>query len=416
MHRYFLVLLLLGLGCPLAAWAQQPDTTQRQQPIRNIELGGVEVAPSAVDTKGWLLLDKDIQVELGGAVENLYNFKFDKAERQFRSLRRRYPNHPMPYFLLGLSTCWKMMPSNFQDKQYDKLMLAYLDTAIVHGERLYEDDSKNYEASFFLAASYGFAARLHAERKNWRKATLNSKEALDYLDKSKEANGLSADFLFGQGLINYYAVWISENYPLLRPVLLFFPKGNRQLGMQQLRTVARNGFYTSTEAKFFLMRLLYTEEKNPKASLQVARELATNYPDNAYFQRYYALVCYNQGEFVECQRVSKQILDKLNRGLPGYEAISGRYASFFLGYIAQFMERDLPAAQNYYQRSVVFAETTGETESGFYLLANAYLARMAAKDGDKKAARNYYLVLRENAEHRSDLYREAQAYLKGNKK
>lgn len=32
------------------------------------------------------------------------DFKFDKAERQFRSLRRRYPQHPMPYFLLGLST------------------------------------------------------------------------------------------------------------------------------------------------------------------------------------------------------------------------------------------------------------------------------------------------------------------------
>jgi hypothetical protein len=64
----------------------------------------VAVAPQEIDTQGWLLLDKDIQLELDGAVHNLYNFKFDKADKQFRSWRRRYHQHPLTYFLLGLST------------------------------------------------------------------------------------------------------------------------------------------------------------------------------------------------------------------------------------------------------------------------------------------------------------------------
>ena len=87
----------------VVARAQQVADTART-PIRTIEISNVDVLPEAIDTKSWLLTDKDIQTELEGAVQNLYNFKFDKAEKQFRSLRRRYPRHPMPYFLLGLST------------------------------------------------------------------------------------------------------------------------------------------------------------------------------------------------------------------------------------------------------------------------------------------------------------------------
>jgi len=121
----------------------------------------VSVAPAAVDISNRLLLDKDIQLELGGAVQNLYNFKFVRADKQFYSLRRRYPQHPMAYFLLGLSTWWKMVPTNVNDTRYDKTFLADVDTAQAKAAILYKADNKNYEACFFLAAAYGFEARRH---------------------------------------------------------------------------------------------------------------------------------------------------------------------------------------------------------------------------------------------------------------
>ncbi|KAA9332284.1 tol-pal system protein YbgF [Hymenobacter busanensis] len=417
--RFILSLWLLSglmLLLPARGMAQQPDTTRRSAPIRNIQLDTVDVVPGAVDYSGWLLLDKDIQLELEGAIQNLYNFKYDKAEKQFRSLKRRYPNHPMPYFLLGLSQWWKIVPTNVQTKQYDKVFFAYMDTSVTKAEALYDRDNKNYEACFFLSAAYGFDARLHAERKDWRKATVSSKRALDYLQKSQEANGLSPEFLFGQALFNYYAVWISENYPLLRPVLLFFPKGNRELGLQQLKNVADNGFYTGTEAKFFLMRILNNEENNPAASMPLARYLATKYPDNGYFQRFYALLSFNEGEFRECERVSREILDKINRGYPGYEGISGRYATYFLGWLMQNKYKDLSKAKEYYQRCIVFAESTNETSGGFYLYANLNLARMADKEKDGKAALRYYTVVYNKADRKSEQYREAKSYVKLSKR
>ncbi len=406
-----LVSLLLALA-PRPGRAQVLDTTRQVPPMRTVEIDNVDVLPGAVDTKGWLLLDQDIQTELEGAVHNLYNFKYDKAEKQFRSLRRRYPQHPMPYFLMGLSTWWKIQPTSFGTKQYDNIFYAYMDTAITKAEILHKADDKNYEASFFLAAAYGFTARLHSERRDWRKATVSSKRSLEYLQKSQEANGLSPEFLFGQALFNYYAVWIPDNYPLLKPVLLFFPKGNKALGLNQLRTVAARGFYTSVEAKIFLTRILNNEEGNSAEAMPVARQLAQEYPDNAYFQRFYALLTFREGEFVDCERTSRKIIDNLNLGMPGYEGISGRYATYFLGYFMENKYRDLAKAKDYYQRCIVFSESTGDTKGGFYLFAHTNLARIAVREKDMAAARRYYDVVADKAERKSEQAREAKAFLK----
>ena len=144
MLRSLFCICLWLLFLPLTGIAQTLDTIRTPPPIQTVALDTVGIMPSAIDTKGWLLLDKDIQLELDGAVNNIYNFKYDRAEKQFRSLRRRYPSHPMPYFLLGLSTWWKIMPTNFQSTQYDKLFFAYMDTAITKAQRLYDTDNNNY--------------------------------------------------------------------------------------------------------------------------------------------------------------------------------------------------------------------------------------------------------------------------------
>jgi hypothetical protein len=79
--------------------------------------------------------------------------------------------------------------------------------------------------------------------------------------------------LFGQGLFNYYAVWIGEEYPWLRPVLFFFPKGNRERGIAQLRQVGQTAFYTGTEANFFSLVSL-------GAIVKSSLELPTCWPSN----------------------------------------------------------------------------------------------------------------------------------------
>jgi len=381
--------------------------------LRAVTLDSVQVAPQAVDISGWLLVNKDIQVELGGAVQNLYNFKFDKAEKQFRSLRRRYPQHPMAYFLLGLSTWWKMMPSNVTDTRYDKLFLAYVDTAETKALALYQADHRNYEACFFLAGAYGFEARLHAERHNWRKATIASRQALNYLAKSKEANDLSAEFLFGQGLFNYYAVWIAEEYPWLRPVLFFFPKGDRVRGIVQLRQVGKTAFYTGPEANFFLIGILSsTRENQPKGALYLAQQLAEQYPDNSCFQLDYAKLCFQLGKLEESEATCRTMLDKYATGQVGYEAYASRAAAYIMGYLMQYKYRNLAKAKDYYQRCMAYSEQAGLPNSGYYVFAQAGLARLALHERDELTARRYYRAVAERGESAEEESKEARVWLR----
>ncbi|WP_162428803.1 tetratricopeptide repeat protein [Pontibacter pudoricolor] len=408
--------IAFGLLLPVMATAQTQETTGDTTAMRQINIGTVDVIPAAVKVKGMLLLNKEVQYELEGAVDNMYNFKYERAEKQFKSLRRRYPEHPLPYFLMGLSQWWKIVPTNIQTKKYDDLFFAYMDTTIQKAEELYDKNENNTEAAFFLAAANGFSARLHSERSNWRKATVHSKRAIEYMEIAKAGNGLSPEFLFGEALFNYYAIWIHENYKMLRPVLAFFPDGDKRLGLKQLRHVSNSGFYTGTEAKFFLMKIYANEEGNLDESMKIAQSLATKYPDNAYFQRFYARLLFVQGHFSMAERVSLDILHKLEQKMPGYEAVSGRYASYILAYVNQNKYRDLEKAKQYYQESIMYAEMSNERDSGYFINSYLNLARISDQQKDKSKAKRYYTIVINSSEKKSAAFKEARNFLKANKK
>lgn len=407
---------LFTLFFPLLAVAQQPAVPSDTTAMRQVTFDEIEVLPTATKVKGMLLLNRDVQYELEGAVDNMYNFKYERAEKQFKSLRRRYPEHPLPYFLMGLSQWWKIVPTNIQTLKYDDTFFAYMDSTIQKAEAMYDKDDSNVEAAFFLAASYGFTARLHSERSNWRKATVASKRSLDFMEKAKAGNGLSPEFLFGEALFNYYSVWIPENYPMLRPVLVFFPNGDKRLGLKQLEYVSNSGFYTGTESKFFLMKILANEEKNMSEALKVSEELALKYPDNAYFARFYARLLFVQGHFSKAERVSLDILNKIDQHMPGYEPVSGRYASYILAYINQHKYRDFEKAKEYYQGAITFAEMSGARDSGYFVNSYLNLARIAKQQQDKAAAKKYYAIVYRASDKKSSNYEEAKSYLKSNRK
>jgi hypothetical protein len=115
---------------------------------------------------------------------------------------------------------------------------------------------------------------------------------------------------------------------------------------------------------------------------------------------------------VDCERTSRRIIDNLNQGLPGYEGISGRYATYFMGYFMENKYRDLTKAKDYYQRCIVYSESTGDTKGGFYLFANTNLARIAVREKDLSAARRYYEVVADKSERKSEQAREAKTFLR----
>jgi tetratricopeptide (TPR) repeat protein len=365
------------------------------------------------DTTIILISDLRVQLESTSGLNDMYNFKFDKAEQQFRSLMKRYGWHPLPYFLLGLNEWWKIMPDTRTTK-YDDRFMAYMDTTIAVAKNLREN-FKDYklEAAFFLAAAHGFKGRLLAdeERKNWRKAALEGKAALKYMEECKEKEDLSPELLFGDALYNYFSVWVPENYASLKPLMWFFPKGDKKLGLKQLKEVSYNAFYTRTEAMVWLMRITNSYENDQVTAFKVAEYLYQTYPDNPYFHRYYARMLYSRGMHVELELASKNIINRIDSANVGYEATSGRYASFYLGQV--YGNRgDLDKAKKYYEMAVKYAEKTEAIESGYYLYSLIELGEINIKQGHKEEAKKYFREVKKKSGRKLEAYKDAKRRLK----
>lgn len=357
-----------------------------------------------------LLLDMNMQIDATQAVNDMYNFKFARAERQFRWIKQDHPTHPLPYFLLGLSQWWKIVPNPHITK-YDARCIAYMDTATAMAERMFERNEEDPEAAFFLAAAYAFKGRLHSERRDFAKAASDGRLSLKYLEICKGKEDFSPELLLGDALYNYYAEWIKDNYAILRPLMVFFPNGDKNLGIKQLKTVANNAFYTRTEAQYFLMRILSEEQNDPREAFRIAQYLYSTFPDNAYFHRYYARQLYSRGKHREAERISLDILAKIDSGMTGYEATSGRYAAFFLGQIYQ-MRGDLQQAENFYQQTINFAKAIDATESGYYHYSMLYLGEIAEQQNNPRLAKDYYQQVKKEAKRSSRAHEKARDNLK----
>lgn len=357
-----------------------------------------------------LIADMEVQIQATTALNYMYNFNFREAKKRFFWLKQDYGDHPLPYFLMGLNEWWQIMP-NLDEEKFDTGFFAFMDTSIMKAKKLYEIDTMKVEGAFFLSASYAFKARLYSERRKWLKAAGNANKALNYLDDCRSKKELSPELLFGDGLYNYFSVWIPENYPQLRPFLIMFDKGDKELGLEQLREVAHNAFYTRTEAQYWLMRILFTEESDSQGALHESEYLHKTFPDNAYFHRYYTSLLFQTGRLAKAKILAEDMLMKIDSSYSGYEATSGRYACFFL---ARIWESNLnqDKALYYYERTVEFAEENKALESGYYLHSLLGLARINDKRGNYEDAKKYLKTVRKNSSRKHEANKKAKEHLK----
>lgn len=356
-----------------------------------------------------ILNNMDMQIRLSDAINNMYNFNFIQAETEFQQLAVEYPEHPIAYFLLGLSTWWQILP-NLSDETKDELLLNYMNTSIEKAEILFTQNESNMEAAFFLAASYGFKGRLYGERRKYLKAVGMAKKALKYYEVGAEQSYLSPEFLLGKGLFNYYMPYIRDKYPLLKPFLS--SKGDMQVGLESLVTVSNNAFYTRTEAQYYLTQIYARDAKTYKKAYEKSRYLHMTFPNNSYFHQSFMIMCYGTAKFSEALEKADKLIENYNNQSFGYGKNYARRAYFIAGTILYKTKREPEKAKPYFEQSVKLAEELGKRDQNYYYQSLVYLGNMAEEDGDEKLAKEYYKKLKKDSKRKSDYKKQAKEYLK----
>jgi hypothetical protein len=100
----------------------------------------------------------------------------------------------------------------------------------------------------------------------------------------------------------------------------------------------------------------------------------------------------------------------------GYEAVSGRYASYILGYYQLYVYKNRPEAKQYFQQCMDFSKQTDAFESGYYWASVLGLARISFQENDFDKTVDFCKEVLDKAEKKSAQHIEAKKLLAEAKK
>lgn len=343
-------------------------------------------------------------------INQIYGIQFDEAEKTFDVVVKEYATHPSGKFFKAMITWWRIL-LDIDDESMDEKFYKQLDEVIEMCDGILDKNSKNIDAIFFKGGALGFRGRLLAIRESWFKAALDGKDGLALVFKAYEANPKNVDVQLGFGIYHYYAEVIPEKYPAVKPFMVFFPKGDKNRGLRELDNVAWNGRYARIESRYFLMTLNFQFEDNMNESRKWAKVLLYDFPNNPNFQKYYGLTFVKENNYTEAVRTFRDIYNKCDRHLPGYNDHFKREATYYIGMDFKLKEK-ADSAAHYFEKSEMLSRQIDKgTESGFLINTVFYLGMLYDQLGKRDKAIKYYnetLRLKD----RNDSHKYAEQYLK----
>jgi tetratricopeptide (TPR) repeat protein len=328
------------------------------------------IVPS-VSSSQWLS-DPEFDLHTKQGIDHVYNLEFNQADEEFQYIIRTHPEHPAGYFFLAMVDWWKIS-LDFDNESLDDRFLTKLDVVIDKCDSLLDINPDDITALFFKGGSLGFRGRLHANRGSWIKAANDGRLALPIVRRAFSLAPDNDDILLGMGIYNYYAEAIPEQYPIVKPLMLFFPSGDKKKGIEQLTVAAAKAKYAAVEADYFLLQLNYTHERQYEKALDIALKLFNRYPKNVVFHRYVGRCYISLGRWDNAHAVFREILARCDGAggvMAGYTDSSKREALYYLGEYAMNTGKYEESLQNFFRCDELSKMLDKNGESGFMVMTN----------------------------------------------
>ncbi|MBK7104266.1 MAG: hypothetical protein IPH62_03180 [Ignavibacteriae bacterium] len=320
-------------------------------------------------------------------INQIYNIKFDEAEKTFSHVQKDFPKHPAGKFFDAMIVWWKIMIDQ-DNEEYDEIFEEKLENVIDFCDDLLDENDENVDAIFFKGGSLGFRGRLYSIRKEWFDAALDGKDALPLVYEAYEIDPKNEDVKLGFGIYNYYAEAIPEKYPFIKPAMMFIPKGDKKKGIEQLTTAAQKAKYAAIESKFFLLTSFYQFEEDFDKAQIYAEELTKMFPNNPIFEKYLGRIFIKKNDYTKASKIFKSLMDKNSQKLVGYNNKVLREASYYVA-VEQMKRNQIDLAKKNFKTCEEISRTLDKNEdedSGFLISALVYLAKIHEQQGDKNSA------------------------------
>ncbi|MBS1494669.1 MAG: hypothetical protein JST55_14235 [Bacteroidetes bacterium] len=321
-------------------------------------------------------------------INYIYNVKFDSAHKVFDEVIASNPNKPEGYFFKAMTAWWAINIDRDNDALYDEFYKK-VDKVEEVCDKLLDKNDEDADALFYKGGAVGYRGLVYSLKDSWLKAAQDGKTALNLLDKANEINPNNPDVKFGLGIYNYFAEFVPDKYPIIKPLMIIFPKGDKLKGLAQIKEISMNSRYARTEAKFILAYLYSIYEKNYSESQFYSQELVISYPNNAFFRQLLCRSFIGLSNWESAISGWEKVVQLCDSNIFGFNEKLRREAHYYLGvsYLGQRKlsdaEKNLLKAEELSRK--VDKESTEIAADGWLKLGMTYDLM-----GDKAKADIYY--------------------------
>lgn len=270
--------------------------------------------------------------EITESRELMLQGNYEEAARRFSALSDKYPESPAGECYGAVTLIWKSYVDapklDAGSRAFDAEIERLLASAIKKAETIKarEDRSKadEIEALYYLGSSYAIRSRLNFYQNHAIPAARFARLSQDFFDALLKLDVNYWDAYYASGSI-YYRVGLLTDSPIGRAATTMLgakslPTGDRERGLNHLKTASEKGSLTSVDAKLALLEIYTFNENRFADAVPLARELQTKYPGNQTFARYLLKAQLGLKNRAEVQKTARQILALVKQGKPNFGA------------------------------------------------------------------------------------------------
>jgi hypothetical protein len=315
-------------------------------------------------------------------VDYIYNQQFNQANNIYLKIKVLYPEHPLTYIFRGLITYWEnypLIPSSPSRESFEKDMK--------HAIELCEKKPHTRDEAEYLLCNIGARGLLllfYADNDLSMEVLSLASSTYQHVKESFNYTSTFSDFYFFTGLYNYYREAYPDAHPVYKPLAIWFPKGDKIRGLNELQLASKNAIILKAEAYTFLAGIYISFENNFRQAYTYSKTLHELYPRNSQYMAVY----------IKNLLLVKQYADAENMITSSHSKYSNSYFQaqlfIFQGILYEKKYGDLNKAQAFYQKGIKDIAPFGVFGNEYTAYAYFGLSRISEIRGDKHGKKTYF--------------------------
>lgn len=337
--------------------------------------------------------DKATVESIKTGIHACYNFEFEKAEAISKKVLEKYPDHPAGLMFEALILHWKYYPL-MADSETGKRFENLLQKSIAASESEVQNMPNHQLTRFFAMMPRLMLVEYYADNGQAYRSAPHLTSVYKSIVHGFDFIQTTPEFYFTTGLYNYYREAYPESNPIYKPIVFFFPDGNKQEGLSELYTCWQKSEFIGPEAMFFLSYIYINFETNYTIGIAYANELMLQYPNNPLF----AELCIQLLLLDKQYEKAEQIINRI-KGNTAHNSFFQTTITIYDAVIKEQKHANLLGSENAYHSAIKSISKYGNFSKRYLAYAYFGLSRIYKYKGQNNESQRYHSLAKEVAQY-----------------